>query len=63
MVKAKLMEKAKELILVGLFEGGVQLGLLSIYKAIFSAKYTEHSLSPISANKGLKAKKILIRTV
>jgi hypothetical protein len=42
--------------LVGLFEvGGVLLGQL--YKAIIPAKYTEHYLSPISANKGLKAKK------
>jgi len=55
----KEMEMTKELILVGgcLKEGRVLLGLLYTNKAILSAKYTEHSLSSISANKGIKAKR------
>jgi hypothetical protein len=39
MVKAKLMEKAKELILVGLFEGGVFL-----YKKNFSVKTIKYRI-------------------
>ena len=42
MVKAKLMEKAKELILVGLFEGGVFL-----YKKNFSVKTIKYRIVKI----------------